>query len=126
MGGSRYYLLFFAVLLFETSCAKHAEVYPVPGSEKIKHYDAVDPAERMLFKLQKQFGCKMLIKEIVIPPIIKEGVFSKHIDEEIEIIAKNRAFNSGGNVVVLETFRIIPEIKLENKYTGKIIILKCP
>ncbi|WP_457639592.1 hypothetical protein [Persephonella sp.] len=129
MGGRRQELavfLFFLFAVVELSCAKHPEVKPLEGSERIKVYEVEDPAEKALFRMKTKMGCRIKTKEIIIPPSVKAGIYSDRVDEEIEIIARNRAVKTGGNVVILETFKKIPEIQFENKYTGKIVVLKCP
>ncbi len=118
-----YIFLFF---IFELSCAYHPEVKLVSGAEKIKVYEVTNPAEKVLFKMEKQFGCRLILKDIIIPPSIKKGIYENHVDQEIEIIGRNKAVKTGGNVLILEMFKKIPEVQLNVKYTGKIIILKCP
>lgn len=125
MGGKRSFLVFLFVLV-EISCAAHSKVKPVAGSEDIKVLEAFDPAERVLFRLEKERGCRVVLKEKIIPPSAKENPASPLWDKEIEIIGRNKAVRSGGNVVILEKFRPIREIHLEVRYTGKVIILKCP
>ncbi|MBK3332884.1 hypothetical protein GWK41_07365 [Persephonella atlantica] len=119
-------IFFLLVFIFDFSCAYHPEVKPVPGAERIKVYEVTDPAEKILFKMEKQYGCRMLLKDIITPPSIKKGIYENHVDEEIEIIGRNKAVKTGGNVLILEMFRKIPEVQLNVKYTGKIIVLKCP
>jgi len=128
MGGRRqdiYLFLFFLFLTVEFSCARHTEIKPVEGSDKIKVYEATDPAEKVIFKMKTKLGCKLVLKEIIIPPSTKDKTYS-NTDQEIDIIARNRAVETGGTVVVLETFKKIPQIRFDAKYTGKIIIMKCP
>ncbi|WP_293443058.1 hypothetical protein [Persephonella sp.] len=126
MGGRRLYL-FILFIVFEFSCAASTTVSPVPGSESIKVLEAVDPAEKLSYRFEKERGCRLLLKKIIIPPSAKKQIYSAPIwDKEIEIIGRNTAVNSGGNVLILEKFRPIPEIKPDVKYTGKIIIMKCP
>ncbi len=123
----KYISLFFIwVLIFELSCAYHPQVKPIPGAENIKIYEITDPAEKVLFRMETQFGCRLVLKDVIIPPSVKKGIYENHVDEEIEIIGRNRAVETGGNVLILETFKEIPEVQLNVKYTGKIIILKCP
>jgi len=126
MGGRR--LIFLTLLfMFELSCATHSKVEPLPGSEKITVVEAYDPAEKISYRLEKEKGCRFLLKKIVIPDEAKKGIYLNPFwDKEIEIRGKNTAVNAGGNVVVLEMFRPIPEIKIDVKYTGKVIIMKCP
>jgi len=129
MGGRRwqdiYLFLFLLIITVEFSCAKHQELVLIEGAERVKVYEAVDPAEKVIFKMKTKQGCKPVIREIIIPPSVKKKTHV-NVDREIEIIARNRAVETGGNLVVLETFKKIPEIKLDTRYTGKIIIMKCP
>ncbi|NPA17158.1 hypothetical protein [Persephonella sp.] len=128
MGGRRqdiYLFLFFLFLTVEFSCARHTEIKPLEGADRIKVYEATDPAEKVIFEMKTKLGCRLVLKEIVIPPSIKEGTYY-NADKEIEIIARNRAVETGGTVVVLETFKKIPEIQFDAKYTGKIIVMRCP
>ncbi len=126
MGGRRLGL-FILFVLFEFSCAASTAVKPVPGSEMVKVVEAVDPSEKLSYRLENERGCRLVLKKIIIPPSAKKQIYSAPLwDKEIEIIGRNTAVNSGGNVLILEKFRPIPEIKPDVKYTGKIIILKCP
>ncbi|SNZ06810.1 hypothetical protein SAMN06265182_0806 [Persephonella hydrogeniphila] len=125
MGGKRSFWVFLFFLV-EISCAAHSKVKPLPGSENITVLEAFDHAERVLFRLEKEKGCRIILKEKIIPPSAKEYPESLLWDKEIEIIGRNKAVKAGGNIVILEKFRPIREIKLEVKYTGKVIILKCP
>ena len=126
MGGRRL-VFFISLIIFEFSCATHVKVKPLPGTEKIRVVEAYDPSEKVAYRLEKERGCRLLLKKIIIPPEAKRGIYSDPFwDKEIEIIGKNKAVQLGGNILILEKFRPIPEIKLDVKYTGKIIIMKCP
>ncbi|MDQ7056162.1 MAG: hypothetical protein Q9M89_06735 [Persephonella sp.] len=61
------------VFIIDFSCAYHPEVKLVSGAEEIKVYEVTDPAEGLLFKMEKQFGCRLVLKDIIIPPAIKKG-----------------------------------------------------
>ncbi|WP_456464366.1 hypothetical protein [Persephonella sp.] len=115
------------LVAFEFSCATNIKVKPLPGSEKVMVVEAVDPAEKLSYRLEKERGCRFLLKKIIIPSEAKKGIYlSSNWDKEIEIRGKNQTVQSGGNVLILEKFKPIPEISLDVKYTGKIIIMKCP
>ncbi|NPA58553.1 MAG: hypothetical protein GXN94_04575 [Aquificae bacterium] len=122
------YTLFFLLFIgfLHTSCGeKKISVKLLPEAKKVKVYEATDPAKEFAFKLAKEEGCRILKEEVIIPPSLKEGLYEL-VDKEIEIMARNKAVEIGGNTVVLETFKEIPGIQFPNRYTGRAIILDCP